>query len=419
MGELTSVIDQLAATLADTAITVGDLSCWLAPCLEPGEADWRAVERTGDPTLYDGSAGIAAACVAVATSPTASAHRTALVDLAVTATRHALGRAPAVASPGLLDGRCGIALAALSVGAVADEPALTAAGRHLLAAACDDMLAAPSGDDLVSGLSGLVVALGRAGDLTGDGAWSERALAGADVLVARGRRRSWGLSWASEPADASGEPDLCGLAHGTSGALLALAVATGLAGGSRYAEPIALARRYERSWFDPVANGWPDLRGWDGESLPPRPARWCHGATGIGVSRLALAAVSEPPDPAVLGETAVALQATFAESSHDLEAASGDLGAGLTVCHGLGGALDLLVEASIQLDEGIHREVAAALAERAVAALGPDVARWPGGVRGHPGPGLMNGAAGAMWVLTRVVDRSMTATPGSVRLQAA
>src|SRR5690606_31027292 len=109
----------------------------------------------------------------------------------------------------------------------------------------------------------------------------------------RAHRRSWGASWADPDHDRN-EPDLCGLAHGVSGVLLALGVAgTCGADPDRYGDSIRAGRQYERSWFDPTRNAWPDLRDWDRSGPPPTPARWCHGAAGIGLARTALAGVDE------------------------------------------------------------------------------------------------------------------------------
>jgi lantibiotic modifying enzyme len=81
---------------------------------------------------------------------------------------------------------------------------------------------------------------------------------------------------------------------------------------------------------------------------------------------------------------------------------------GLTTCHGVGGVLELLLEAYRVLGEPEHLASARWLVARALTALGPDVERWPDGLGTVADPGLMTGLAGVMLTLLRVSD------PGSV-----
>lgn len=419
--DLLALVDDLATGLATTAIRHGERCCWLAPTVVAAGDRWDPVEQTGDPTLYDGSAGIAVACAAVGVHPTAG--RPELVELAVAGARHALSRVPALPTNGLFDGRAGIGLAAIVVGAASGDDGLRQEGEAVLDRAGGSAIAAPPGpNDLTSGIAGIVVALVRAAELTTDPHWSASAVTLADVLAERATHRPWGASW---PADSGGdrahEPDLCGLAHGVSGSLVALGLAAAASGEpDRYDELMAEARQYERSWFDPARNDWPDLRGWNGTGPPPRPTRWCHGSAGIGLSRAGLVRATglDGTNPALLGELAAALQSTCAGAERELAAAEAGSGlpAGLTVCHGLGGAVELLAEATSVLGEPVHLDTARRLVGRAVGILGGDVVRWPGGVREMPGPGLMNGMAGTMALLVRLADPDGIGGPGLLGL---
>ena len=384
-----------AAARAADALVAGAIvrsarATWLAPTLEPvAGGRYRVVERTGDPTLYDGAAGIALACSAVAEVLA----RPDLEELSVLAARAAVDGVHRVPETGLYDGRAGIGLAALRVGLRCQDVDLARAAAQVL----DDVTrATATADDVITGLAGAVLALLRGFVATGRERWLVAALDGADALVARAQRTPWGWAWRQD-----GEhPPLCGMAHGASGVALALAEAGRVSGQpERYREAVGEALRYERSWFDPLAGGWPDLREWRsrGEE-PPRPALWCHGAAGIGLARLAVN--RSLPSPAVRAEAVYALQAAVAAAADRVVA--GAVPAGLTVCHGLGGVLDLLVEAHRDFGEDEHRARGVDIAERALLLLGDDVDRWPGGVQEQPGPGLMNGLAGTMLVLARL-----------------
>src|SRR5262245_3568344 len=117
-----------ADTLVETAITVRGKSTWLAAV--PGSIGEGAgvVYRTGDPTLYDGSAGIALAAWSSATA----LDRNDLATIALGAARHAVSAQAQVRGTGLFDGLTGIGLAALEVGDNANDARLKFDGLEIL-----------------------------------------------------------------------------------------------------------------------------------------------------------------------------------------------------------------------------------------------------------------------------------------------
>src|SRR5689334_19592335 len=108
MGTLTDAANLAADALVERAIGDGERMTWLGATME---ADGTAL-RTGDPTLYDGSAGIALAAWAVA----GALGRDDLAEVAVAAARHAVSARGRVHGIGLFDGVAGIGLAARAVG---------------------------------------------------------------------------------------------------------------------------------------------------------------------------------------------------------------------------------------------------------------------------------------------------------------
>jgi lantibiotic biosynthesis protein len=405
----------LAGSIADaivaSAISDGDRATWLAPVIEV-DGDRRHVTlQTGDPTLYQGSAGIAWACAEAG----AVLGRDDLARLGVAGARASVARAGDDLGSGLYDGSTGVGLVALTVGLRAGDADLAEAGRALLGRAARSPA---SGPDLIHGGAGVLAGLLAADRIDGGRGWLRAAGRIGAALLEDAERRDWGWGW---PLPGMDEPALCGLAHGTSGIAWALGEleaasdpTTGGRGGREVgadggavgipdgvANGIAGALRFERSWFDHRTNTWPDLRAGltpAGEP-PPRPTIWCHGAPGIGLARLRLNALR--PDPTLVAEAAAALQSSVSAAEGDGDAAG--LAFGLTVCHGVGGTLELLVSAAEALDEVEHLEAAGWLLDRAVDRLGPDVERWPSGVDGSPSvPGLMTGLAGTMLVLLRL-----------------
>jgi lantibiotic modifying enzyme len=118
-------------------------------------------------------------------------------------------------------------------------------------------------------------------------------------------------------------------------------------------------------------------------------AAWCHGAAGIGLARLR--ALPHLDDPKLREEIHIALNTTL---SHGF-------GHSHCLCHGDMGNLDLLLEASLALDDrGWRVQV-----ERLVAMVLDSIDRH-GWACGGPGavemPGLMLGLAGIGYQMLRL-----------------
>jgi lantibiotic modifying enzyme len=179
---------RVADTLIESAIVVRDQATWLAPAVEWADGGYQAVERTGDPVLYDGSAGIALACVSVAES----LQRDDLLEIAVLAARHAVSRSQDVDRLGLYDGQAGIGLAALIVGRRAMAGDLEAAGARLIESL---RFARTAQSDLIGGTAGLALAFLRAAG-SGDGRGRTRREEGSadwrmDRLGLHGSSQKW------------------------------------------------------------------------------------------------------------------------------------------------------------------------------------------------------------------------------------
>jgi lantibiotic modifying enzyme len=170
-----------------------------------------------------------------------------------------------------------------------------------------------------------------------------------------------------------------------------------LDGERTWRDAAAAGLRYEKAWFDRRASNWPDLRdvGAGGEaSRAACPVHWCHGAVGIGLARLRIFQLTE--DLTMVAEAGAALHAAdialhrFGDARHG----TGTLGRNMSLCHGLGGLIELFLFAHEVLghSECLRRA-------RVVGQLGLDWRRrrgdWPCGVPGgDETPGLMLGLAG-------------------------
>jgi lantibiotic modifying enzyme len=248
-----------------------------------------------------------------------------------------------------------------------------------------------------------VLALLSAARRTSSARWQAAAIRHGEHLLNTANRHPWGWSWSIRALDG---PDLCGLAHGAAGVAWAMGSLAAETGDKRFLAAVDGARRYERSWFQPGHNSWPDLRRQTSPAGSPLvcPALWCHGATGVGLTRLALYGLTE--HPSLAAEAASALQAATSAASRALR---GHLQESLTICHGLGGTMLLLLAAHNVLGETEHLAAARWVAEHALDRLGEDPSTWPSGLPGGGfSPGRMTGLAGTMYALARVASPATT-----------
>ncbi|WP_130014625.1 lanthionine synthetase LanC family protein [Serinicoccus sediminis] len=391
--EAGAAVDQLAraatGAVVEAALRDGGRVGWVT--WSRTEADPPSLEAAG-PEVYDGAAGVAWALTLLAPLHDRPEELSALARAALPA------RTPAAA--GLLDGATGVAVARATVtgspGALPPPDVLAGSSDHL------------------DGLSGLLLAAVSLGASPAEQADVVRA------LLACGRAD--GEGWAHPgPVDEHGEParPLTGLAHGSSGVLLALAhwLATDPAGplADEARERLYRTWLWESAWADRVL-GWPDLR----DAPPAYPVLWCHGAAGVTATRLELGRLADTgvdlgvPAPALRSQAGTGLLLCREAVEQAGEAARRQLAdsgptsvrvdpqdAGLTLCHGLGGPLDVLASAAAQGDTA-HLDAARAALVPVAALLGDDPHLWPTGQRTRGGYGLFQGLSGTALVLARL-----------------
>ncbi|MET8454233.1 type 2 lanthipeptide synthetase LanM family protein [Streptomyces sp. NPDC005209] len=99
-----------------------------------------------------------------------------------------------------------------------------------------------------------------------------------------------GVAWRTS----LGPQPLTGMSHGAGGIAYALARLHAVTPRPEYAEAVAGALRYERSALDPVRGNWPDLRSADNGGSGGHQLAWCHGAPGVGMSRLGILRTAAP-----------------------------------------------------------------------------------------------------------------------------
>ena len=400
---------QTANELAASAEPARTGVTWHADIVVGIDADAPVIGHgdVGD-NLYDGTAGIAvalAACARVAAGSEADRFAATARDAA----RRALTGADDLVEAGrlgLFNGATGIAWAAATAARTLGDASLRDHASDLAEAIGARARAADDGLDLIAGAAGTLLGLQGTASAVGGAPPAPVLAAGAARLAAAAVPQAWGSAWPTE-----GGPPLLGLGHGAAGIALALAEAAAVTGDARAAAACADALEFERGWFDVDRVAWPDLRSFDDAGEPPGSmAAWCHGALGIGLSRLRLFALTE--ERLALAEATAALQAARDAVVRAGTALRTGATTDCTACHGLGGAVELLLVAARALGVADHaraaRRVAALILEQRERAD----AGWPCGVPGAGEvPGLMIGTAGIVLTLLRAAGAVEVPTP--------
>jgi type 2 lantibiotic biosynthesis protein LanM len=244
--------------------------------------------------------------------------------------------------------------------------------------------------DVIGGSAGALLNVLAYYACTQSGAALDVAMQCGEHILAKAEAMSRGVAWRTSMAS---EAPLAGFSHGASGIAVALLELSAVSGDDRFRRAAIAAFEYERSVYAPQRRNWPDLRHRDGDrgssGAPTFMTAWCHGAPGVGLSRVR--ALRHFDDATIRDEVAVAVDTTIAQG----------LGQSHSMCHGDLGNLDLLLEASLTLDDEQLRD----RTRRATSAVlhTMDEYGWVCGTpQGTETPGLMTGLAGIGYQLLRL-----------------
>ena len=389
-----AVAERALGALVGAKVEDGSAVGWPAWALtDPSIPARMAVD---DVTLYNGDAGIAWALAGLGQA----LDRRELTALAGRAATRVLGNPDALSGGGLLAGRAGGALAAYSIGLPGG--AMSSPRR-------------PMTCDLTDGAAGVLLAQVRTGAapdhdlvraLARRASAQEVGWAWADALSESSAGEGSAVEGSAGDGDRGAPAPLLGLAHGASGVALALVESAAVAPEMRPALALAAGGlAWESGWFDPM-QGWPDLRG-DESTFP---VWWCHGAAGMTAVRLRLLELAEQGVDLGMPLSSLRAQAhaglelcTNHVEAAVVAAGAGELpSAGLTLCHGLGGALDALGYASQVTGDEAHRLLAADALGRVAGVMGEDPMQWPSGTREPGSSSLFLGLAGVAMIAARL-----------------
>jgi Lanthionine synthetase C-like protein/HopA1 effector protein family len=384
----------IGKALAASAIYSDESCTWvgyhLVHATLDGDGTKPSVFGTVGPCVYDGNAGIAwflSELFAVTHDDEIGRCAAAALNGAILAAKSLPGS--------LFAGGTGVALAAAYASGNLCCSQLRKASLELVNR-LDDRNSLPKGPDLLTGSAGLVTSLLLQSKLLDEPGLVKEASAVGERLIeaAEVRNEIPGCSWPSNTKQK--HPNLTGLSHGASGVALALLQLYGATGRTEFRDCAHQGILYERALFDVKYQNWPDLRSARRTAnLTSSQYRflyyWCHGAPGIGVSRVAAWRYSKRRD--YLDEARIAFRSTYAWTSR----AFADSRTTGCLCHGLAGNALVLLHAedvSTTEDSSAYRHLANAIGSQIACTVLNGKPVFGEGMQDVDNPSLMLGFAG-------------------------
>lgn len=373
-SEFLEAAERLGARLCRDALWSNGLCNWTA---DFATSEKIIGHRALPADLYDGTSGIALFL-----------HRLALVTgerifrvTAEAALRQACAKLP-LETCGLFTGGTGVLYAALELRGEVDAAQLVLQAklhaRNL---------------DVISGSAGVIAVLLAAHRRSQDQLLLEHAILHGELLLSHAEHSEEGLSWPSSAA----KKNLTGFSHGAAGIGWALLELHCVTRHRPFLDSALQAFAYERAHFSIERGNWPDFRERSAATHSGAVSflnAWCHGAPGIGLSRIR--AWELIGDQTLLSEADVALKTITSQISSY---------GNCSLCHGMAGNADILIYAA----EKLNRPDLLAIARKAgLEALNRFEHRrlpWPGGLSGaNELPDLMLGIAGIGHFYLRLHD---------------
>lgn len=255
----------------------------------------------------------------------------------------------------------------------------------------NDLITADKQLDVIGGSAGAILCLLRLHRDTQSNDVLKRAQRCGEHLLAQARVGSQGCrSWARPGPDPH---VLNGMSHGAAGFAYALASLAAATSRQEFADAAMECITFENASYDAEHTNWPDFR----EAEPHWQYRWCHGAVGIGLARIAMTKPEKLDSDLMAADIRNALAGAMRGWPGHVD----------TLCCGALGSVEFFREAGKALERSDLCELASQhlLAVLQGAASTGDY-RWNGGARRF-NLGLFRGLTGIGYTCLRQVSDSL------------
>jgi lantibiotic modifying enzyme len=395
-----AVADTIGAQLAREAIWDGNRCNWIGSHVEVISGRFVPAARSFGPDLYTGTAGIAL-FLAYLHKFTGEKIFRVVAEGAMAQAKSVIAEWNYTSRLGFYAGTAGIAWSMRELGTVFGRQDLYDDSANMMKAMC--LEAEPWNLDVMTGAAGTIFGMLKILRDQDDHQLLDAANELGRRILLSSNHHSFGCSWTTLPDGMS--RDLTGLSHGAAGVALALLELGILTKESAYIAAAELGFAYEDHWFRVSEGNWLDFRSKGGALMSSDrmfDVAWCHGAPGIGLSRLRAYQVTGNEKYRLSAEAAISTTHKFA--AYWLPGWEN-----FSLCHGQSGNAELFIYAEQVFGEERYRELAEWVGYRGLDVYDHLGLPWPCGVEGRgETPGLMLGLAGIGYFYLRLFDLERT-----------
>lgn len=401
------IAESIGFHLAKTALWDGDKCNWTGSAADFVNGSFQLVEKTFDTDVYNGAAGIALfLCLLLEQKNDDIISETLEGVMNQIISADSTDR---LGNYGYYGGNLGVAANLITIGEKMGRKDWQDKGREKLKQVCEK----PIKDfevDVIGGVAGAIPVLIKLYAKSNDRHVGEALIACGDYLLERAVKTP--STWAWKAIES--QPEMTGYSHGAAGIALALLELYRATGNAAYFTGAMMGFNFERLSYNSQIQNWPDLRSLNPGAQQQLPQSsqltygesWCHGAPGIALSRLRAWQITN--DPAFKQEAELALATTYRNIYNAVTSTAG--GSNFSLCHGLAGNADILLEGGRILNNPQYIQVAAEVGKYGIENFHKRDIMWPSGVNDPTGataglnetPGLMLGLAGTGYFYLRL-----------------
>ncbi len=385
--------------LAKKSIWDGNRCNWLGSGVKAANGAWAVVQQTFGPDMYNGTAGIAY-FLSLLLDQRDDPIIADTLEGTINQMLSSLDSLEEGHNYAYFGGKLGVADMLISIGKARGKTEWETKGWELLLEICQQDIQEFE-IDIIAGVAGAIPVLIKRFTESKHQIIGTAIAKASDFLVEKATKTPNFWSWVSSEAI----PATTGYSHGASGMAIALLEMFKLTKNTVYFNGFRMGLNFENSNYNTQLQNWYDLRDTSSGQLSCGDA-WCHGAPGIALSRLKAWEITQ--EDAYRQEAELALNTTHRSIYNSLN--NQNLPSNFSICHGLAGNADILLEGGLRLNNPTYKQVAIDVGNYGIEKYAKHGINWPSGVNDPSGgnlgmqetPGLMLGLAGTGYFYLRL-----------------